>query len=154
MKKHHWIGRKHSVESKAKMAKAKAAWWKGDPKKIEHARAMIKKNHARPALGKKGHLAPGWKGGRYTTERDKYIYVWAPDHPNAKKSGKGTGGYVLEHRLVMEKVLGRYLLPEEDVNHINGIKDDNRPENLALVSHFAHYEKHGCPKCGFKFLTR
>jgi hypothetical protein len=53
--------------------------------------------------------------------------AYAPDHPRA-----GRGRYVFEHILVMEAILGRYLVPEESVHHVNGVKDDNRPENLEL----------------------
>ena len=56
-----------------------------------------------------------------------YILIYKPEHPFAKKSG-----YIFEHRLVMEKFLGRYLLPEERVHHDNDVKDDNRIENLSL----------------------
>ena len=53
--------------------------------------------------------------------------LWAPDHPRA-----GKGQYVFEHIIVMERILGRYLLPTESVHHRNGVRDDNRPENLEL----------------------
>jgi len=53
--------------------------------------------------------------------------VRVPEHPRAT-----TGNYVFEHVLVMEELLGRYLLPGENVHHRNGVRDDNRPENLEL----------------------
>lgn len=53
--------------------------------------------------------------------------VRVPDHPRARASR-----YVFEHILVAEELLGRYLEPDESIHHCNGVRDDNRPENLEL----------------------
>ena len=66
-------------------------------------------------------------------KRTGYILILRPDHPYTTKSG-----YVMEHRLVMEKYLKRYLDPREDVHHKNGNKQDNRIENLQVISHNDH----------------
>jgi hypothetical protein len=61
-------------------------------------------------------------------DRKGYVHVKAPaGHPNARKDG-----YMFEHVLVMTQMLGRPLLPGEQVHHRNGLKDDNRPGNLEL----------------------
>jgi len=69
-----------------------------------------------------------WQGG-YAVDEDGYILQHCPDHPQAT-----TGGYVRQHRLVMEKVLGRYLTPEEVVDHKNRDTSDNDPGNLELYA--------------------
>jgi hypothetical protein len=65
-----------------------------------------------------------------------YIDIWMPTHPAARRNGR-----VLEHRLVVEKRIGRYLRKDEIIHHINGIKDDNRDENLAITSYKEHDTK-------------
>jgi len=77
-----------------------------------------------------GILNPSWKGGRYKHSQG-YILVYDPGHPRASRN------YVLEHIKVWEKYNG--LLPEGFlIHHLNGIKDDNRPENLCALSNSKH----------------
>jgi hypothetical protein len=97
-------------------------------------------------IGKRGSKAIRWNGGR--ANRKGYIEVFCPDHPSLEGT---TRQYVRRARLVMEDKLGRLLEPWEQVHHINGIKDDDRPDNLELwqVSHPAGVRVTGihCPTC-------
>lgn len=97
----------------------------------------------------KGAGNPKWRGGR-VAQTNGYICIYAPDHPYATQDG-----YVREHRLVMEQVIGRHLHPSEHVHHRNHVRDDNRPENLELMNNasehrarHAYYEDEECGSCG------
>lgn len=76
----------------------------------------------------------------------KYVILHVPNHPYSTKSGK-----MREHRLVMEKFLGRYLKREECIHHINGIKNDNRIENLKL---FKNNSEHLIYEYNLKYVRK
>ena len=75
-----------------------------------------------------GHTKPHRKG---------YMLAYVPDHPHAHKDG-----YVMLHKVLMEREIGRYLNPDEVVHHINHIRDDNRIENLKLMTKHEHQSMH------------
>ena len=83
-----------------------------------------------------GKNHPSWKGGRII-DKDGYILIHKPEHPNS--FGRG---YICEHRLIMEEYLGRYLTKDEVVHHINENKQDNRIENLELMTKSEHRRLH------------
>ena len=117
------------------------------------------KNHKHNRLGMKGELCPVY--GRKMTEEHRakmrpiwdargdqlrhykkahsggYVLIYRPEHPAADR-----GGYVLEHRVVMEDYLGRLLLDDEVVHHKNEDKQDNRLENLELTTRSEHAITH------------
>jgi hypothetical protein len=116
----------------------------GEPYK-PYLSELAKKNKI---LAKKGKRSSNWKGGRIL-DRLGYIQIWMPDHPNSKG-----GGYIHEHRLIMSNHLERPLEQQESVHHKNGIKDDNRLENLELMTKRVHRGIVECPHCREEFSIR
>jgi hypothetical protein len=88
---------------------------------------------------KRGAVGPNsnrWKGGEVPHDRG-YVLLRRPWHPNTNASG-----YVLAHRFIMAQFLGRPLLNSEQVHHKNGVKTDNRLENLELMTVSEHSRLH------------
>lgn len=106
-----------------------------DPRS-KYCRSHAKTGRRNPMFGLKGQLSHKFKGG-YVHNKLGYRLVM----DNGRK--------VYEHRMIMEKHLGRRLTSDEVVHHINGNKIDNRIENLKLLNHQQHQAEHhvGLKRC-------
>ena len=100
--------------------------WIGRKHSIE-TKIKMSKNHSN--FKRENH--PCWKGGK-----SSYSTIHMPSHPFA------SGGKIILHRLIVEKHIGRFLLPGEIVHHKNRNRTDNRIENLKIVSKSEHTRLH------------
>lgn len=117
---------------------------KTNPKKRGRPFGSKLSEETKKKMGLKGSKNPMWTGGIKITN-DGYILIHKPNHPF------NVDNYVFEHRLVVEKQIGRYLTRKERVHHINGIITDNIIENLMLFKHTGyHLSFHRWKKCNPK----
>lgn len=113
---------------------------------------LVCRKCGRSAVDQSSTKNPNWKGGRITTGGGYIAIKLSKQDPFIGMATKVR--YVLEHRLVMAKHLRRALLKTEIVHHRNGIKDDNRIENLEILTQKPHNGKVKCPYCQVEFLIR
>src|SRR5579872_1725846 len=137
-------GYKYSTEQKEKIRLGKIS--KGFVYPNTGRKIHSEKHKKEMSLMRRGSGNPMWKGGKKKV--NGYIFIYSPYHPNAVHN------YMQEHRLVIEKELGRFLTENEIVHHKNAIKDDNRLENLIVCLKKVHFGELDCPKCGYHFLIK
>ncbi len=94
-----------------------------------------------------GNKNPNWNGGKYL-DTQGYINIKFPSHPRADNQG-----YIKEHVLIIETAMGKLISMKARPHHINGIKNDNRNQNLVLCEnhgyhHLLHQRQLALKSCG------
>lgn len=113
-------------ETKEKISKAnKNNTYRKGKKHSEETKIKISTSHIKKGVGHK------------KTRSDGYVSIYFPDHPKSNKDG-----YIMEHDLVMECYIGRWLKEDEIVHHKNKKRNDNRIENLKLMTKSEHAKMH------------
>ena len=151
------LGKKHTEETKAKM-RATAM------KTLDQRIANLSKGWGHPvsdetkkkiSMGNRGRVSsqeererrskfakerfknpanhPAWRGGR--RNHSGYVQIKMPNHPRA------IHGYAFEHIVVWERVHGRPVPSDMSIHHLNGIRSDNRPENLVAIRKDEHVHR-------------
>ena len=109
--------------------------------KSQHPRCIGCGARLRGAQHSKEHCS-NWRGGK-TTQYEGYILTKMQAEDIFFITMFGKNGYCPMHRLVMAKSIGRCLQTWEIVHHKNGIKNDNRVENLEITNRIDHIQAHG-----------
>lgn len=123
-----------SVDVAKKIGRSKSA--------VDHmaSRLQIKKDkavmYAIRSVAMKGQSSGNFKGYRRRTSKG-YVTLYRPNEP-----GTDRNGLIMEHRYMMSLHIGRALRNDEAVHHINGIKNDNRLDNLLLMTVGEHSALH------------
>lgn len=107
------------------------------PSAIKRNRSRCWDCHVSKLKSWKGANSPNYKGGKFIDQQGYVRLSSMGDHPRANPAGQ-----VYEHIVVMEKVLGRSIGRDEHVHHLNGVRHDNRPENLEVITPGLHNRHH------------
>lgn len=98
---------------------------------------------AHPMFGRRADQAPRWKGGRVKHAEGYWLVVAPEEHPYPAYVKPSGTKYILEHRLLMERHLGRYLEPEEVVHHKDDDGFNNDLSNLVLYANQSEHMRLG-----------
>lgn len=145
---HHWTIKERPCKYCSNKCQGKSKEFREKMRLANIGKKRSEKFKKALSFATKGNKNSNWKGG-IKKHRGGYVCLHSPNHPF-----RSVDNYVLEHRLVMEKYIGRYLKHSEHVHHKNGIKNDNRLENLQIIMNKTHHGKVTCPHCNNIFLIK